>query len=136
MRLWLKAVIGIAILLVFGMGCLSWYLERSETHEPSMLAFAETCAACHGNALQGGKLGPPLVGEGLRHGDSTEALIRSIHSGYPERGMPGFGESLTPELVKGLALYVSEQRQGFGKTSESFESRIPDPGWHTAHTRP
>jgi hypothetical protein len=28
--------------------------------------------------------------------------------------------------VKGRALYVSEQRQGFGRTSQSWESRIPD----------
>ena len=116
----------VALLMVFVAGCLSWYMARRETHEPSLLAFAEQCAVCHGNALQGGELGPPLIGVELRNGDSTPALIRSIGSGYPERGMPSFGQTLPPELVKGLALYVSEQRQGFGRTSQSWESLIPD----------
>ena len=76
-------------------------------------------------ALQGGELGPPLVESELQNGDSTEALIFSIGAGYPERGMPAFGQVLPPELVKGLALFVSEKRQGFGTTSASWESRIP-----------
>ncbi|MEM7413750.1 MAG: PQQ-dependent sugar dehydrogenase [Myxococcota bacterium] len=124
MRWWWKAGLSAALALVFGVGCVAWYLERRETREPSKLAFAEHCAACHGDALQGGELGPPLTGE-LQNGDSTKALMFSIGAGYPERGMPGFGQILSPELVKGLALYVSEQRQGFGTTSGSWESRIP-----------
>lgn len=126
MRSWFKAGIGFVFLLVFGVGCVSWYMERRETHEPSKLAFAEYCASCHGDALQGAELGPPLVGADLQNGDSTKALIRAIYGGYPERGMPSFSKDLTPELVKGLALFVSEQRQGFGTTSQSWESRIPD----------
>jgi glucose/arabinose dehydrogenase len=125
MRWWWKAGIGVALSLVFGVGCAAWWLARREAREPSRLAFAEHCASCHGDGLQGGELGPPLVGAELQNGDSTEALIFSIGAGYPERGMPGFGKALPPELVKGLALFVSEQRQGFGTTSESWESRIP-----------
>lgn len=114
------------LLLVCGAGCLSWWMERRETHEPSLLAFGQYCASCHGGALEGGELGPPLVDVELPNGDSTEALIRAIGGGYPERGMPAFGEVLPPKLVKGLALYVSEQRQGFGRTSKSWESSLPN----------
>ncbi len=126
MRRWLAVGICAGLSMVFGVGCLSWWMERRETHEPSLLAFGEHCASCHGSELQGGELGPPLIGVELQNGDSTEALIRAIGGGYPERGMPGFGQVLPPELVKGLALFVSEQRQGFGTTSKSWESRIPD----------
>ena len=125
MRWWWKAGIGVALSLVFGVGCAAWWLARREAREPSRLAFAEHCASCHGDELQGGELGPPLVGAELQNGDSTEALIFAIGAGFPERGMPGFAKALPPELVKGLALFVSEQRQGFGTTSESWESRIP-----------
>ena len=125
MRWWWKAGVGVALSLVCGVGCAAWWLARREAREPSKLAFAEHCASCHGEALQGGALGPPLVGTELQNGDSTEALIFAIGAGYPERGMPGFGKVLPPELVKGLALFVSEQRQGFGTTSESWVSRIP-----------
>ncbi len=126
MRRCLIVGVCVALLIVFSLGCVSWWLERRETHEPSLLAFAEHCASCHGSELEGSDLGPPLVGVDLQNGDSTEALIRAVGAGYPERGMPGFGQSLPPELVKGLALFVSEQRQDFGTTSQSWESRIPD----------
>ena len=125
MRRGLTVGVCVVLLIACGIGCLSWLREYRETHEPSKLAFAEYCAHCHGHALQGGKLGPPLIGVELQNGDSTAALIRAIGGGYPERGMPSFGKTLPPELVKGLALYVSEQRQGFGLTSESWKSRIP-----------
>ncbi|MGB0620456.1 MAG: PQQ-dependent sugar dehydrogenase [Myxococcota bacterium] len=121
-------IVGVCALLLvaFGVGCLSWMMERRETQEPSLLAFGEYCASCHGPDLRGGELGPPLVDVTLQYGESTEALIRSIGAGFPERGMPAFGENLPSKLVKGLALYVSEQRQGFGRTSQSWVSQIPE----------
>jgi len=46
-----------------------------------MLAFAEQCAGCHGDALQGGELAPPLIGVELQNGDTTAAPIRAIAGG-------------------------------------------------------
>ena len=122
------ALVGVCVvgLIVVSGGCLSWWMERRETREPSRLAFAEYCATCHGPSLEGTDRGPALVDVELQNGDSTPALLRSIGGGYPERGMPGFGDALSPEQIKGLALYVSEQRQGFSPTSRSWTSRLPD----------
>ncbi len=58
------------------------------------LVFEENCAVCHGDALQGAAQGVALVGVDLQHGDSIEALSRSIANGYPERGMPAWEETL------------------------------------------
>ena len=33
------------LLLVCGAGCLSWWMERRETREPSLLAFGQYCAS-------------------------------------------------------------------------------------------
>ena len=84
MRRGLTVGVCVVLLIACGIGCLSWLREYRETHEPSKLAFAEYCAHCHGHALQGGKLGPPLIGVELQNGDSTAALIRAIGGGYPE----------------------------------------------------
>ena len=125
MAWWWRAGIGTALLLLCVGGCAAWWLGQRDAREPSKLAFAEHCATCHGDALQGTQTGPPLVGSELQNGDSTEALTFAIGAGFPERGMPAFGQDLSPDLVKGLALFVSEQRQGFGTTSASWKTRIP-----------
>ena len=52
--------------------------------------FAETCAHCHGNALEGGEEAPPLVGaafianwNGSTVGDLVERTRRSMPDGNP-----------------------------------------------------
>jgi glucose/arabinose dehydrogenase len=74
--------------------------------------YNDNCAACHGEDLSGETLGPPLVGAALRYGDTVEQIAASIARGNPEAGMPAWSETLTPDQVWNLALYVAEQRQG------------------------
>jgi glucose/arabinose dehydrogenase len=74
--------------------------------------FNDQCAACHGEKLGGTTLGTPLVGVDLRHGDSVKDIARSIATGFPDKGMPAWSETLSESQVWNLALYVAEQRQG------------------------
>ena len=74
--------------------------------------FNKDCAVCHGEDLRGAPLGTPLVGTELRHGDTVTEIADSIAQGFPERGMPAWGETLEADQIWNLALYVAEQRQG------------------------
>jgi len=74
--------------------------------------FNEQCGSCHGEDLRGTPLGKPLVGIELLHGDSVKDIAGSIAAGFPDKGMPAWSETLKPEQIWNLALYVAEQRQG------------------------
>ena len=126
MRWLLRGLLGLAVVIAVLVAVGLWYVDTRAEREPSLVAFGEHCASCHGAQLQGSELGPALVGVPLQHGEDTETLIAMIRDGLPERGMPGWGGVLSDELVKGLALYVSEQRQGFPTTEGSFGLNVPD----------
>ena len=76
-------------------------------------AYAQNCAVCHGDRMAGAAQGSALVGADLRHGDSIDALIRSIGEGYPERGMPSFGGMRDADEIQSLAALIAEQRLGY-----------------------
>lgn len=126
MRWLLRSALALVVLLTIGAAAGLWYYQTREAREPSRLAFAEHCAQCHGAELEGTDLGPALVGAPLQHGDDTESLVTMVRLGVPERGMPAWEGVLEKELVKGLALYVSERRQAFPSIDASFALRIPE----------
>ena len=73
--------------------------------------YRDLCASCHGADLQGAQ-GPSLLDDIWVHGDSDEALARSIRDGRPASGMPGFGAALSAEQVRSLVVYIRETRGG------------------------
>ena len=69
--------------------------------------YAHWCANCHGAKLEGGK-GVALAGVKLKHGDTVEAVLRSIQEGFPLSGMPGFRATFSAADANALAIYVRE----------------------------
>jgi cytochrome c oxidase cbb3-type subunit III len=72
---------------------------------------ANVCASCHRPDL-GGLVGPDLTDAHWRHGCSIEAIVDSITSGYPQRGMLPFGtgKTLDDDQVLKVASYVMSKR--------------------------
>ncbi len=71
--------------------------------------YAQLCANCHGENLDGG-LGGSLVDGVWKHGDGGDAhLARMITEGLPQLGMPGFGAVLDAPRVRALSVYVQER---------------------------
>lgn len=126
MKLWLKIVIGLGIvttlLAVFGYWAFSTRAER----EPSRVVWNENCASCHGKALEGTGSGSALINSNLKHGDSVEEIIAIIAKGVPDTAMKGWDETLSPESIKGVALFISEHRQEFPTTPESYTKNPQD----------
>lgn len=73
--------------------------------------YAAQCAVCHGASQEGSSLGPSLLGA-LPRGDSVDALVRSIAEGAPEADMPPWKDTLSADEIRGLAIFLSEKRQG------------------------
>lgn len=64
--------------------------------------FAEQCAGCHGDTLEGARAGS-LLDDRWTYGGDDASLVRSIREGRADAGMPAFGaeldEARTRELV-------------------------------------
>lgn len=67
--------------------------------------YRTTCAACHGDQGQG-VVGPNLTDAFWIHGGKPEAVLASVASGYPEKGMPAWKPTLGPEKVRLITAYV------------------------------
>lgn len=89
--------------------------------------YEELCSVCHGENLEGAAQGTPLAGIELRHGDSIDALVRSIAAGFPETGMPAWAETLDDEQIRRLAIYVAERRSELAYTDFKIASPPPLP---------
>lgn len=68
---------------------------------------ANTCYTCHRNDL-GGVVGPNLTDEFWIHGGDLNAIMKSIKTGYPEKGMQPFGTNarLSDRQVLQVASYI------------------------------
>ncbi len=72
--------------------------------------YSQFCASCHGDKMQGGQ-GNTLVGFALKNGDDADSLFDSIKNGNLQAGMPPFGPALDDQTIRGLAIYIREQRR-------------------------
>lgn len=70
--------------------------------------YAEFCASCHGDNLQGG-LAPSLVSGSWKYGGDETALAASIRDGRAQNGMPPFGASVSDKEIHALVVYIKEQ---------------------------
>ena len=86
--------------------------------------YRQHCATCHGAALEGGQ-GGSLVGRKLVHGGTPEDLAKSIAHGFPESGMPAFDESLTPQEIRALVVYLREKQSQELKAANPMAAVVP-----------
>jgi len=104
------AVLLLVLLVIIGVA-LSLFRYASSM-DPIEHLYADNCAVCHGEQLEGLAQGPPLVGNRLVRGESVSELIETIRAGAPARGMPAWGAVLSEDEIKSVALYVAERRSG------------------------
>lgn len=80
------------------------------SHDPATVArgkdtFTSVCAACH-RADGGGQIGPNLTDAYWLHGGRPEDVYRTVHDGYPQKGMPSWSGPLGDEKVAAVVAYV------------------------------
>ena len=68
------------------------------------------CASCHGKNLEGGS-GQSLIDGIWKHGDTDEAIAKSIRDGFPELGMAPWKDALSDDQIRSLVIYIHEQNQ-------------------------
>ena len=85
--------------------------------------FQRYCVACHGDNAQGTGQGPALVGRRELRSRSVQQLRQLIHTGIPERGMPGF--ALPSPDLDAVGAFVHSMNSS---AAETFVPGNPDNG--------
>jgi Glucose/sorbosone dehydrogenases len=71
--------------------------------------YAQLCASCHGDNLEGG-LGGSLIDGVWRYGDGGDAyLAKIIADGLPDADMPGFAPPLDASRIRALTVFLREK---------------------------
>lgn len=87
--------------------------------------YQQHCAVCHGANLEGG-LGGALTGAAWKHGGSDTDLARVITDGLPDLGMQSFRDTLTPDQIRALVVFIRERENQEGL--RNAPSPIAKPG--------
>lgn len=101
---------------VIGMLVLSWKMAPEASRRLDGTPeenFQSYCSGCHGEQMQA------FVDRKWLHGNTEDALIKSIKKGHPDAGMPAFGGTFSNAEIKALAQYI---QSGLSKMKEySFQ---------------
>ena len=104
-----------ALVVVAGVGLyyFAWNVDIRATNpeDPFAPIYAENCAVCHGDTMEGAAQGPALVGVPLVHGASIADLTHSIENGFPAAGMQGWATTMDPGEIRRLAILIAEKRE-------------------------
>ena len=84
--------------------------------DPFTAPYMENCAVCHGTNLEGAAQGVPLAGKPLAHGDSVDAIAKSIADGFPQGKMPAFSATMDEVTIRRMAMMISEKRANLAYT--------------------
>ena len=84
--------------------------------DPFLAPYTQHCVVCHGENLEGAAQGTPLAGAPLRHGDSIDAIAKTIADGVAQTAMPAWSATLDATQIRRLAIYISEKRSNFSYT--------------------
>lgn len=89
---------------------LAAYFADPQMIEKGSAAYAQKCASCHGNELQG-LIGPNLVDSYWIHGQGTKKdLVHWVRVGVPEKGMPPWGPVMKNEELYAVTAYVFSKK--------------------------
>jgi len=99
------SAVGAALLLSF----LSAETARTQSAQAGADQYARHCAQCHGAEARGGQ-GPSLLSRAYAHGVDDPSVARTIRQGFPEGGMPAFGDVLAEPQIAGIVAFLREKR--------------------------
>jgi cytochrome c551/c552 len=84
--------------------------------------YSQICVTCHGPNLDGG-IGPSLVDAYWKHGDTSEAIMRSITKGITGTEMIAYEYVYSEEDRKAVTDFILDKQEGNRQTLRSLYSR-------------
>lgn len=80
-------------------------VEEPARLESAKQLYVEKCAACHGQAGEGG-VGPNLTDAYWLHGGDIKDIFKTIKNGVPEKGMIPWKAQLSPVQIQDISSYI------------------------------
>lgn len=114
--------LSIFLLLMTGLG---YYIYNYAEVDLYVLSYNRHCADCHGGDLKGRDgHGPSLLAESQAIDQAVDQIMARI-----AQHDIGLTPDLTPDQVKGLAIFIAERRLGLQLTEFRFDTHVqPTPG--------
>ena len=84
--------------------------------------YSQICVTCHGPNLDGG-IGPSLVDAYWKHGDTSEAIMRSISKGIVGTEMIAYEYVYSEEDRQAVTDFILDKQEGNRQTLRSFYAR-------------
>lgn len=106
----MNSVIGSFVGIIAMLPVMASAAQPAAPPDPFAAPYAESCAVCHGANLEGAAQGLPLAGRSLTHGDSVDAIAKSIATGFPQGRMPAFAATMDEVKIRRLATFIAEKR--------------------------
>lgn len=124
-----KAVFPLLTASLFFASCASESTGQNATPQPledhpGRAFYAQHCAACHGQDMEGGLASSLRDGE-WAFGGARDEIFRSIHDGIDHLGMPPYGDALDDEQIN-LIIDAIKGVDGGGGASANESSRPDD----------
>lgn len=82
------------------------------------------CETCHGKNLKGG-MSAPLNDNKWQFGGSVKEITHSISEGIVDKGMPAWKDTLSPEEIRSLVIFIQEQQSVASNKSAKREPSDP-----------
>src|SRR5690606_20208024 len=82
--------------------------------------YAQLCANCHGKILECGQAQSMLDDVWVNGGDD-ESLMRSIRQGFPDKGMPAWGDSIPEKEIRAMVVFIRERRANHEREKTKFQ---------------
>ncbi len=91
--------------------------------------YTQYCASCHGANGEGGQ-GSSLIDGIWKYGSSDEEIAKVIREGVPELGMVPWKGTLSEEQIRGLIIFMREQKY-LAETTDLLAKVMPKDGIFT-----
>lgn len=81
--------------------------------------FQLLCANCHGKNLEGAQA-PSMLDDVWTNGGDDESLAKSIRTGFPDKGMPAWGDAIPDKEIRAMVIYIRELRAKAAREKTQF----------------
>jgi cytochrome c551/c552 len=98
------------------------FLSYASNLQRGLEIYSQICVTCHGPNLDGG-IGPSLVDAYWKHGDTAEAIMRSISKGIVGTEMIAYEYVYSEEDRQAVTDFILDKQEGNRQTLRSFYSR-------------
>jgi glucose/arabinose dehydrogenase len=100
------------------------FLAQAQSRDVPKL-YAENCAGCHGDQMQGGQT-DSMLDDAWKHGGDDESLAKVIRDGAEANGMPLWKGMLSEGEIRAMVVFIREKRAEAKRKQTTYAKPVSD----------